>query len=305
MTTNTVAAAQTRSGVAVTLLRAMRVRQWIKNFFIFFPIVFSQHLLEPETFYVGGLTFGAFCLCSSAIYLINDLFDRTSDQQHPIKRHRPIASGLIRPVQALTLAILLLVTGGVTAYAASSSIATVLLIYVALNLAYSAFLRHVPLFDVLWIAVGFLLRVWAGGLVIGIPPTHWALLTTLTLTLFLGFGKRFSEVRLLGAQGANHRQVLLHYNPEFLMITMGVLATMAVVFYSLYTISEYAIENLGSDRLVLTVPFVLYGILRYLYLVLAQHSTDDPTSIVYRDRSLVYCVLLWATFSVYLIYFYP
>jgi 4-hydroxybenzoate polyprenyltransferase len=283
----------------------MRVRHWVKNFFIFFPVVFSQRLLEPGTFYVGGLTFGAFCLCSSGIYLINDVFDRARDQQHPIKRRRPIASGLIKPIQALTLAILLLVTGGVTGWAASFSITIVLLVYVASNLVYSAILRQVPLFDSLWVAVGFLLRVWAGGLVIGVPPTHWALLTTLTLALFLGFGKRFSELRLLGTEAANHRQVLRYYTREFLMIAMGLLGTMTVVFYSLFTISEYAIQNFGSDRLFVTVPFVLYGILRYLYLALAEQPIGDPTDIVYRDWPLVFCVLLWVVSSAFLIYFYP
>ena len=175
----------------------------------------------------------------------------------------------------------------------------------ASNLAYPSALKHVPLFDVLWIAVGFLLRVWSGGLVVHIPPTYWAQLTTLTLALFLGFGKRFSEFELLGAEGAMHREVLGKYSREFMTTTLGVLATMTVVFYSLYTTSEYAIQKFGSERLILTAPFVLYGVLRYLYLLLAEGVTDNPTGIIYRDRPLVICGFSWGVLSVFLIYFYP
>jgi 4-hydroxybenzoate polyprenyltransferase len=273
----------------------MRPGHWVKNLVVFAALIFAQVYTDPDSILHSIAIFAAFCFGTSGIYILNDIFDRENDKKHPIKSNRPIASGRISLPAAAAFSIILLAVS--LALASYSNILTVitLLTYMILNIAYSAFLKHVVIIDVMSIAAGFVLRAVAGGFAIEVPVSPWLLVCTTLLALFLGFGKRRHELTLLSGEAVNHRKSLAHYSTPFLDQMISVVTASTVVAYAFYTLSPEVVENFGTHWLSVTIPFVLYGIFRYLYLIFHKEMGGNPTKLMLTDLPLLLCVLLWLT----------
>lgn len=276
------------------IARSLRPGQWVKNVLVFAPLVFAQQALEPHAAGRALAVFALFCLASGGVYLVNDLLDREQDRRHPLKRCRPIAAGELGPGVAAAVAALLGAgaLGGATLL--DTRLGLVLGAYLLVNLAYSRLLKHLVIIDVMTVAAGFLLRVVAGGVAVGVPLSAWLLLCTSLLALFLGFGKRRHELVLLEDGAAGHRPILAEYTPYFLDQMIAVVTTSTLVCYALYTMDPAVHRKLHTDRLPLTIPFVLYGIFRYLYLVHRKEGGGDPAQVVLADRPLLATILLWS-----------
>jgi len=247
-------------------------------------------------------TFWIFCGLSGAVYLLNDVLDRTADSQHPIKRQRPVASGALSPAVALTAAVVLAAASVAGALMINGPLTMTAASYAVLLGAYSAALKHYVIIDVLTLSTGFVLRAVAGAVAIGVPISHWLLVCTTLLALFIGLSKRRHELTLLTDGAAGHRSILREYSPYLLDQMISVVTAATLVAYSLYTFSSETAERLGSDRLGLTVPFVLYGIFRYLYLVHQRNEGGSPSELLLTDRPLLVCVGLWAAAVVLVLY---
>ncbi len=290
-----------RKGTLIAMVQAMRPRQWLKNVFIFAPLVFDEKLLRPEPL---GRTLAGFlilCLLSGAVYLFNDLQDLERDRQHPRKRYRPLPSGALSPQVAWGAAFLIPLGLAYPALALDPGFALLAYTYWGLNLAYSLWLKHQVILDVLTLASGYVLRVAAG-----VPLVHverfspWLYLCTLLLALFIGFAKRRQEIILLGENARNHRAILEEYTVRFLDEMMGVVMAATIVAYSLYTFSA---PNLPPNHaMMLTIPFVLYGIFRYLYLIHVKGETAPPDELVLKDRPLLLTVILWGLAAILILY---
>ena len=283
------------------LLRLMRPYQWVKNLFVFTGLLFGHAWHDPHLVIQAVIAFSAFCLLSSAIYTINDIVDIEHDRLHPKKTRRPLASGAVSASAAAMLAALLAVAGLVLAYAASPIVLAILLGYGLMNIAYTLRLKHVVILDVFIIATGFMLRILAGTLGIGIPPSKWLLLCGLMVTLFLGFTKRRAEIFALNEDKANHRKVLEHYSPVLLDKMIGITAAGLIMSYSLYTMNADTIRIHGTDNLIYTVPFVMYGVFRYIYLLHHQSRGGDPSHDLVRDPHLLIVVGAWLVTTILLI----
>jgi len=286
----------------VLLVRSLRPQQWTKNLFVFAGLLFSGHLLDRAAWPPALAAFLIFCGLSGAVYLVNDVLDRAADAQHPIKRHRPIASGALSTGTALVAALVLagVCVAGATAINGQLTMAAVG--YVVLLATYSAALKHYVIIDVLTLAAGFVLRAVAGAVAIGVPISHWLLVCTTLLALFIGLSKRRHELTLLNDGAAGHRPILQEYSPYLLDQMISVVTAATLVAYSVYTISSETAGRLGSDRLGLTIPFVLYGIFRYLYLVHQRNEGGSPSELLLTDRPLLVCVALWVTAVVLVLY---
>ena len=279
---------------ASLLLASLRPEQWTKNLLLFAGLLFGGRLLEPAAVLRAIGAFVAFCALSSAVYLINDIADRESDCRHPLKRSRPIAAGLLSPRVALIAAAVLSVAGITASWSIDRSLALIAAGYLALLLLYSAGLKHVVIIDVLTIAAGFVLRAVASAAAVQVPIGHWLLICTTLLALFLALSKRRHELVLLGEGAAVHRRILEEYSPYLLDQMIAVVTASTLIAYTLYTISADTVQRLGTDRLGLTIPFVLYGIFRYLYLVHQKRGGGSPAAMLVSDRPLLACVALWA-----------
>ncbi len=278
----------------VALAVAMRPRQWIKNVFVFAALVFAGRLGSPDDLLRAAGAFAVFCALSSAVYLINDVADRESDRAHPKKRRRPVASGEVSPAAALALAGLLAVAGLGGGLLLDAGFAGVAGTYFGMNLAYSLALKRVVILDVMLVAAGFLLRAWGGGVVLHVEVSHWLILCTGLLALFLGFVKRRQEIAVLGPATGGTRPILREYSLPFLDQMIAVVTASTVLAYSLYAFSPEVAQKLGTRHLGLTIPFVLFGIFRYLYLVHQRGEGENPTALVVTDAPLLANVLLWA-----------
>ena len=275
-------------------LRLARPHQYIKNTFVFLPLFFGWKLAGSEAVVRSVLAFVAFCLVASAIYAINDLKDVEEDRAHPAKRNRPLASGALTPGEGLAFAAALLVAGAfVTVWLGSAAFAVILGSYCGINLLYSFGLKHKALVDLGCIAVGFVLRVFAGGVVTGITPSHWIVLMTFLLALFLGFAKRRDDLLLSAAGCEKTRKSLDGYNLEFVSAAMIIMAAVVIVSYILYTVSPEVIAKHGSDKLYLTAIFVIMGVLRYLQITLVECKRGSPTLVLLRDGFIQASILLW------------
>jgi len=282
------------------LLDSLRPEQWTKNLFVFAGVLFGGRLLQGTALWRALGAFAVFCAVSGAVYLFNDLADRDADQRHPLKRMRPIASGHLSARTAIVAGVLLGVAGIAAATLLQSMLGLVTAAYVALLLLYSAALKHLVIVDVLTIAAGFVLRAVAGAIAVDVPIGHWLLICTTLLALFLALSKRRHELVLLGDGAVSHRPILEEYSPYLLDQMIAVVTASTLIAYTLYTVSPDTAERLGTDRLGLTIPFVLYGIFRYLYLVHQKRGGGSPTAMLLTDVPLLACVALW-TLSVALI----
>ena len=285
----------------IDFLRLMRPHQWAKNAFVFVGLLFGHAWAIPELALAALLAAAAFSATASAVYIVNDYADRERDRVHPKKRLRPLASGQVDAGAALVLAAVLALAGAALALAAGPIVLALVVFYGAMNLAYSFSLKSVVILDVFIIAAGFILRILAGTLGIGVPPSQWLLVCSLFLTLFLGFTKRRSELLSVSADFITHRKALLHYNPALLDKMIGICAGAALMSYSLYTMSPATARVHGTENLIYTIPFVAYGMFRYLYLLHAKHAGADTSRELARDPHLLVTVLAWGIATFWLI----
>lgn len=286
----------------IGLLKTMRLRQWTKNVFVLAPLIFDGKLFEMEMLGKALLAMLFFCLAASSVYLLNDLVDIEKDRQHPRKRLRPLPSGRLNPTLAWVMALVfaLLSIGGmipIDGWGAATVGA-----YLLLNLAYSFYLKDVVIIDVMMIALFFELRLLTGVLVVDVQNfSPWLYVCTTLLFLFIGFGKRRHEIALLEDSAASHRASLEHYNLPFLDQMIGIVTTSALVAYTFYSF-EAKTALAGQGPMLLTVPFVLYGLFRYLYLIHVRKEGGAPEDMILQDRPLALAVLLFGVAVVTVIY---
>lgn len=284
-------------------LRLLRPVQWAKNAFVFAPLVFSRHLFDPAYVEKAVLAFGVFSVVSSVVYIINDIADRASDRLHPLKRNRPIASGAVSVPAALVVAFVLAGVAVAGALWLGPKVAFVAAIYLGLNLGYSLGLKQVILVDVFIVASGFMLRVLAGAFAIGVQVSPWLVLCTLFVSVFLAVSKRRAEILLnIAEESELARPVLRKYDIQFIEQMMTVTASGMAISYALYTVAERTVEVFGTENLIFTTVFVLFGIFRYLYLVRTYKTNDNPTQLLLSDLPIILNVIAWFVACVAIIY---
>jgi len=284
------------------ILRSLRPAQWVKNLFVLAPLVFARELGDLRALHFALLAFVLFCLASSAVYLLNDVRDRVEDSIHPHKRFRPIAAGIVPPWLALTGALVLgaLALGGAWWIGARFLVLTV--IYIAINVLYSFGVKRVVILDVMTVAIGFVLRVMAGGAAIDVKVSSWLLLCTTFVALFLAFSKRRHEIQQAAEGAADQRQVLSQYSAAFLDQMINVVTASTVVAYSLYAISPSGAGGASASEMIYTVPLVLFGIFRYLFLVYQRTDHKSPTEALLTDAPFVVNIVLWAAVVLWIFY---
>ena len=287
-----------------SVLRLLRPVQWLKNFFIFAPLIFSKHLFDGMYVLSAGEAFVVFALLSSTAYIFNDIADRESDRLHPTKRNRPIASGKISIAQGIGIAIVLLVIIGLLMTQLNAKFLFIASVYFVLNIGYSFFLKQVILVDVFIVAAGFMLRVLAGAFAINVHVSEWLVLCTLFVSLFLSISKRRGELMIVkNTPDFEGRAVLREYDVEFLDQMMTVAASGVAISYALYTVAERTISVFGTSSLIFTTVFVLFGIFRYLYLVRIRKTEDNPTHMLTTDLVTILNGVAWFVVCVIIIYF--
>lgn len=285
-----------------SLVRSLRPSQWTKNLIIFLPLMFGGRLLDPTSVLLASAAFGIFCALSGVVYLVNDVADREADRRHPIKRDRPIASGDVPVRVAIGTALAILTVALAAAYWLNTLFGVLASTYVGLLALYSGPLKHIVIIDVLTISIGFVLRAASGAVAISVPISHWLYVLTILLALFLALSKRRHELVLLADRATGHRRILEEYSPYLLDQMISVVTASTIVAYAFYTVSPETIEKLGTDKLVLTLPFPLYGIFRYLYLVHKKEGGGSPAEMLVTDLPLLLCVALWASTVAIMIY---
>jgi len=281
----------------------MRPRQWSKNAILYAGVVFDRHLLEFKPMLLATLGFVCFCAISSAVYLLNDLIDIEKDRKHPIKCKRPLASGQLKPHYAMIALFVLLGLTLPLSFFLEPLFGLIILSYFVLQLGYCFYLKNVVILDVFAIATGFVLRAVAGAVVIEVKISPWLLVCTLLLALFQALAKRRHELVLLADGATDHRKILKEYSNELVQEMISVVTSSVVVTYSLYTITA---ENVPKNPPVMavTIPFVLYGIFRYLYLVYRKDEGGSPEELLLKDLPLITDILLWGATSVAILYFF-
>jgi 4-hydroxybenzoate polyprenyltransferase len=282
--------------------QALRVKHWVKNGLVFAALIFSKNIFNYEMLGRAAAAFFLFGFLASGIYLINDLADVREDKRHPAKCHRPIASGKIGLSYAIFASSVLVFLSVLSSFLMSFWFGVILFVYFVLNVLYSAYFKSVVIVDVFCVASGFVLRVLAGGVIIGVPVSHWLIVCTGLLALFLSFTKRRHELILLGDNASAHRKILEEYSPYFLDQMIAVVTSATLIGYILYTISEVTIQKFGTDKLIFTIPFVLYGIFRYLYLVHQKTKGGNPTELLLTDAPILVDIILWTLVSVWILY---
>jgi 4-hydroxybenzoate polyprenyltransferase len=287
--------------VIVDLFRLMRPHQWVKNSFVLTGLLFGHAWQNPTLVTQVIFAFVAFCLISSTIYILNDIVDIEQDRHHPTKRNRPLPSGKLKISVAAVFAIFLGMAALTLASFAANAVVIILLIYALMNVAYSLKLKHVVILDVFIIAAGFMLRILAGTLGLGIPPSQWLLLCGLMVTLFLGFSKRRAEIIALSDDKSAHRKVLQDYSPVLLDKIIVITAAGLIMSYSLYTMNPETIRIHGTANLIYTVPFVIYGVFRYIFLLHHQSRGTDTAKDLVRDPHLLIVLLGWLITTIALI----
>ncbi len=284
------------------ILRSMRPAQWTKNFFVFAALIFAQKFFSVPLLLKSLAAFLVFCLISGGLYIFNDLRDREEDQAHPKKSQRPIARGDLSSTAALATFLVLSAGSFALAFFLNRNFFIAVLVYFVLQVAYSLKLKQVVILDIFIIAAGFVIRVVAGGLVIAVPISSWLLICTTLLALFLAMSKRRHELVLLEDKATDHRPILKEYSAYLLDQMIAVVTASTLIAYCLYTISAETVEKFGTEHLVWTSAFVLYGIFRYLYLVHQQGKGGSPEELVLRDKPLLLNIVLWIGTVILIIY---
>ena len=287
--------------LAQGLLASLRPRQWVKNLFVFAGVIYSQQLLTPRI-WPALAAFAIFCGLSGAIYLFNDVADADKDRLHPSKRLRPIASGAVPLGVAVVFGVALSAGCLAAAFRLSRDFGIVALVYGALLTAYSVWLKHIVIVDVLTVAAGFVLRAVAGAVAVDVEISGWLLICTILIALFLGLGKRRHEYRSLTGDAAAHRPILADYSEGFLDQMISVVTASTLTTYALYTMSPETVAKFHTRLLPLTLPFVLYGIFRYLYLLYRRDLGGNPSDLVVSDPGLLLDALLWMLATLAIIY---
>jgi len=286
-----------------SFLLEMRPKQWVKNLMVFAALAFSENLLDPQLIFKSIVVFISFCLVASSVYVVNDVFDQERDRLHPEKKNRSVASGKISAGQAWAFAALLFAAGFLAAARLGAATIAILAAYVLSNFLYSAWLKHYAILDVFFVSLGFVLRVAAGGEAIKVEVSTWIILCTILAALFLSFAKRRHELELHGGNAASHRKALAQYSPYFIDQMIAVTTASTVMAYSLWTMWPSVVEKFQTRHLPYTIPFVCYGIFRYLYLVHQKGEGGDPTKIFLNDKPLIINILLWMASVIAVLYF--
>jgi len=285
------------------LFKSLRPQQWVKNGFVLVPLVFAQRVFDYPSLLKSVTAFGVFCLLTGAIYLINDLFDLEADRSHPAKKDRPLAAGLISHGLAKTAAGILFLSSMFLGFSLGAGFLLVVVIYVAIQMLYNYRLKNIVILDIFCISSGFFLRMTGGAVAIEVVISNWLIICTILISIFLALAKRRHELILLGETSAtNHRKVLSEYDPYLLDQMIGVIAGSTLLSYMLYCVSPDTIEKFQSDHMIYTFPFVLYGILRYLYLIHKKGYGGAPEKVLFSDLSLLSSVILWGLFCVLIVY---
>ena len=292
----------TTRSTAASLFVSLRPDQWTKNLIVFAALIFAVKLLDPAATAKASAAFLIFCALSGAVYLINDVSDRQQDRLHPVKAKRPIASGDLAPATALIFAVVLSAIALASAFALRPAFGVAVAAYLALFVVYTRSLKHIVVLDVMTIAIGFVLRAVAGGLVISVHISNWLLVCTMLGALFLGLAKRRHEITLLAAGAKGHRRILEEYDPYLLDQMIAVVAAATMVAYIIYCASPETHAYFGTEWMVLTTPFPIYGLFRYLYLVHRKAGGGSPSDMLLEDRPLLACVLLWGVTAITIIY---
>lgn len=285
-----------------SLVESFRSKQWTKNLLLFAGLLFSQNLFETSLFVKAVLGFLLFSLLSSGVYLINDLADLKQDRFHPLKSKRPLASGRLPVSWAVVSAFFLLSAGLSLSFCIQYKFGWIVLTYTMLTLGYTLVFKNIVILDVLIIAIGYVLRAVAGAVVIDVSISSWLLICTTFLAIFLGLTKRRHELVLLGENAVNHRRILNKYSPYLLDQMISVVTASTVMAYALYTTSSETVEKFGTRNLIWTLPFVLYGIFRYLYLVHKKNIGGSPEQILIKDHPLLMNIFLYVLAVVLILY---
>ena len=286
----------------ISILKLIRTHQYLKNILIFLPIFFVGEITNIDLFKKSFVAFVAFSLSASFIYILNDFKDIKEDQQHPKKRTRPLASGVISKRIAIILMMILLGTGSTIMALLSFQGFMILALYIILNIAYCFFLKHIALIDVTIISIGFVLRLFIGSAVTGIPLSMWIVIMGFLLALFLALAKRRDDVIIFNATGKKLRKVLDGYDLKLIDGAMVIMASVVIVSYILYTTTNEVIERLQTEYLYLTTLFVILGILRYLQITFIENDSGSPTSIIINDRFIQLTIVGWILSFVWIIY---
>lgn len=285
-----------RRSTVYLLWEQLRPKQWTKNLLLFAALIFSYKWTDLNAVMTSIFGFVAFSMTASSIYIVNDFRDREADRAHPEKRHRPMASGELNPGLALSVGILLFIIAILTSLIMEPMFALILLIYTVMNLGYSFGLKHVVILDLMMIATGFVLRAIGGAVVIEVPYTAWFLLCTMLLSLFLAIGKRRHELQILKEKNEKHRKVLKHYSLPFLDQLIGIVTSATIVSYAVFTFTSG-----HTIHLMWTIPIVIYGIFRYLYLIHMKGKGGAPEKVLLEDRHLIVTILLYVASVIFIL----
>lgn len=288
----------------IKFISLLRPHQWLKNIFVFLPLFFDKKLLHIDYLVNAIWAFAAFSLAASAIYCLNDIMDIEADRRHPKKRLRPLASGKISKTQAyVIMAILISISLAIACFAfESKNLLAIIAIYIVLNIGYCIRLKHIAIVDVFIIASGFCLRVAAGGVATDIWISQWIVLQTFLLALFLAFAKRRDDVVIYNRDGSKARKNINRYNLEFLNNAISIVATMTMMCYIIWCVSEEVIARMGTNQLYITAAFALMGVMRYLQITIVDNKSGSPTKILLKDRFIHFCVAGWVATFLVLIY---
>lgn len=291
------------------IIKLLRPYQWLKNLFVFAPVFFNGSVLDIDYLLPSFMVFFSFCMAASSIYCFNDIYDAETDRMHPIKRNRPIASGAVSKNMGYCLMIICLVLSIIMIFSfcwhsdsARIIIFILILFYVLLNIAYCVWLKHKAIVDVFIIAMGFVIRIYAGGAATGIELTNWLVLMTFLLALFLAFAKRRDDVAMYETTGKVVRDNITRYTLDYMNQVIGIIASVTMVCYIMYTVSPEVIDRFHSSKIYLTSVFVLAGIVRYLQVTMVDVKSGSPTKVLLHDKFIQSCVFGWILSFVLIIY---
>ncbi len=287
----------------LSIFKIIRPKQWIKNLFVFIPMFFGGHMLDVQALIASFLAFMAFSLAASSVYCFNDIIDVEADRRHPVKCHRPIASGAVSITQGyMLMALMIILSFAILLFDGSWLVAATIITYYLMNLAYCARLKDYAIIDVCIIASGFVLRILAGGFATDVIPSKWLVLMTFLLTLFLSFAKRRDDVLRMNQTGQAPRKNTIRYNLTFINQAITITAGVTLVCYIMYTVSPEVTLRLHNDYLYLTSIFVIIGLLRYIQIAVVDEKSGDPTKVVLHDHFTQLVILGWIIAFVLIIY---